>query len=104
MTNLLIIVNRSQENGLANANVNGAIGNQQQILDKIELSLEELDAIRTREISGKAATGIVILLLKWLKTSRMFLFIPCFFIRRSLLDTWSKGNVLTRSLSRCTQI
>lgn len=34
-------------------------------------SLEDLDSIRAREIESKAATGIILLLLKWLKISRM---------------------------------
>ncbi len=33
-------------------------------------SLEDLDAARGREIEAKAATGIILLLLKWLKLSR----------------------------------
>lgn len=32
---------------------------------------EELDATRNREIESKAATGIILLLMKWLKISRM---------------------------------
>lgn len=35
-----------------------------------ELSPEELDAARTREITAKAMTGILLLLLKWLRLSR----------------------------------
>jgi hypothetical protein len=38
-----------------------------------ELSLEEVDAARTREITSKAMTGILILLLKWLRVSRKFI-------------------------------
>jgi hypothetical protein len=37
-----------------------------------ELSLEEVDAARMREITSKAMTGILILLLKWLRVSRKF--------------------------------
>lgn len=37
-----------------------------------ELTLEEVDAARTREITSKAMTGILILLLKWLRVSRKF--------------------------------
>lgn len=37
-----------------------------------ELTLEEVDAARTREITSKAMTGILILLLKWLRVSREF--------------------------------
>lgn len=35
-----------------------------------EPSLEEVDAARTREITSKAMTGILVLLLKWLRISR----------------------------------
>lgn len=35
-----------------------------------ELSSEELDAARTREITQKAVTGVILLLLKWFKISR----------------------------------
>jgi hypothetical protein len=38
-----------------------------------ELSPEELDAARTREITSKAMTGILLLLLKWLRLSREWL-------------------------------
>ena len=34
---------------------------------------EEVDAARTREITAKAVTGIMLLLLKWLKVSRRWL-------------------------------
>lgn len=33
---------------------------------------EEVDAARTREITSKAMTGILLLLLKWLKLSRKY--------------------------------
>lgn len=55
-----------------------------------ELSLEEVDAARTREITSKAMTGILILLLKWLRVSRML----TEFIRLASLLT----------LYRCSQI
>jgi hypothetical protein len=35
-----------------------------------ELSPEEIDATRTREITAKAMTGVLLLLLKWLRLSR----------------------------------
>lgn len=38
--------------------------------DTAEQSAEEVDAARTREITAKAVTGIMLLLLKWLKLSR----------------------------------
>lgn len=54
-------------NGRANgANNNNAAANG----EPPELSPEELDATRTREITAKAVSGIMLLLLKWLKLSR----------------------------------
>ncbi|KAJ2902995.1 hypothetical protein MKZ38_010579 [Zalerion maritima] len=69
------VLNRSQENG------NGSNGNPQP--EPHEQSADELDAMRTREIAGKAATGIVILLLKWLKVSHVLKFE---YITQLLLD------------------
>lgn len=40
--------------------------------DTPELTPEELDATRTREITAKAVSGIMLLLLKWLKLSRKY--------------------------------
>lgn len=40
--------------------------------DGPELSPEEVDAARTREITTKAMSGILVLLLKWLRLSRKF--------------------------------
>lgn len=55
-------INRPLDNGNG---ING-VGNG----DFHESSLEDLDSIRAREIESKAATGIILLLLKWLKISR----------------------------------
>jgi hypothetical protein len=35
-----------------------------------EPSIEDIDAARTREITAKAITGIILLMLKWFKISR----------------------------------
>jgi hypothetical protein len=37
-----------------------------------KLNLEELDSIRTQEVTAKAASGMILLLLKWFKVSRTF--------------------------------
>ncbi|PHH68890.1 hypothetical protein CDD82_199 [Ophiocordyceps australis] len=42
--------------------------------DETELPIDELDAARTREITAKAMTGILIMLLKWLKCSHILKF------------------------------
>lgn len=38
--------------------------------ENVDMSLEDLDATRAREIESKALTGILLLLLKWFKISR----------------------------------
>lgn len=43
---------------------------QSPLVEAPELSPEEVDAARTREITSKAMTGILVLLLKWLRLSR----------------------------------
>lgn len=45
-------------------------GGNQGNTEPVELTPEEIDAARTREISAKAVSGILLLLLKWLKVSR----------------------------------
>ena len=66
-----------------NGGPNGISGPQQQQqqaspsqLDIPEMSPEELDAARTREITSKAMTGILILLMKWLRVSRELIHYP----------------------------
>lgn len=54
-----------------NGNVNGANGGADSP-PAPEPSVEDVDAARTREITAKAATGIILLMLKWFKVSRMF--------------------------------
>lgn len=51
----------------SNAKVNGHDHEEGNPLD---LSVDELEAIRTREISGKAVAAVLLLLLKWFKLSR----------------------------------
>lgn len=41
-------------------------------MDNTEPSPEELDAARTREITAKAVSAIMLLILKWLKLSRKY--------------------------------
>lgn len=55
---------------VANGRVNGANNNNSANMDNTDPSPEELDAARTREITAKAVSGIMLLLLKWLKLSR----------------------------------
>lgn len=53
-----------------NGRGNGANHNGSASTEPPEPSAEELDAARTREITAKAVSGIMLLLLKWLKLSR----------------------------------
>jgi hypothetical protein len=48
-------------------------GSGQTTTDASEMSPEEVDAARTREITTKAMSGILVLLLKWLRLSRTYL-------------------------------
>lgn len=72
--------------GKMNPGVNGGPASQQRSQDgsapssqpeQPELSPEEVDAARTREITAKAMTAILLLLLKWLRLSRKFTHLPC---------------------------
>lgn len=56
-------LNRSHDSG---AGLNGSATSDS------DSSLEDLDAARGREVESKAATGIILLLLKWLKVSRKY--------------------------------
>ena len=62
----------------ANGNMNGQIGGGDESLAS---AVEELNALRLREISTKAVSGVLLLLLKWFKICRR-----------------STENVLARSL------
>ncbi|KAI1103564.1 N1221-domain-containing protein [Jackrogersella minutella] len=61
-----LATNRSQDSSMA---ANGSFTQ-----DGTETSLEDLDATRCREIESKAATGIILLLMKWLKISHVLKF------------------------------
>ena len=87
-----------QHPGLANrgpnGNVNGQSGaNRQDGANGAnsplspEPSIEDIDASRTREITAKAATGIMLLMLKWFKLSRKSWFPN---------GCWQAGQRLTR--------
>jgi hypothetical protein len=56
---------QENQNGIAPPN-----GNDNSIQDASNLSIEDLDALRTQEITAKAASGLLLLMLKWFKTSR----------------------------------
>lgn len=41
-------------------------------VDPSELPIDDIEALRSREITAKAVSGILLILLKWFKVSRMF--------------------------------
>ncbi|KAK0392391.1 hypothetical protein NLU13_1886 [Sarocladium strictum] len=57
---------------------------QSPLADAPELSPEEMDAARTREITSKAMTGILLLLLKWLRLSHV---LKAEYLTQLLLDS-----------------
>lgn len=40
--------------------------------DTSEMAIDEIEAFRSREITSKAVSGILLILLKWFKVSRMY--------------------------------
>lgn len=60
---------RTNPNSSANINglANGQLGDNEDGTDPI---VEELNAVRSREISSKAVSGVLLMLLKWFKLSR----------------------------------
>jgi hypothetical protein len=58
-------------NGTTQANGNEAAVNAQ--YDLSNMSLDELEVLRTQEITAKAASGLMLLLLKWFKVSRKYM-------------------------------
>lgn len=43
-------------------------------VDPSELPIEEIEAMRSREVTAKAVSGILVIMLKWFKVSRMLSF------------------------------
>lgn len=58
--------------------------------ESLEMSLEDLDQVRARELEGKALSGVILLLLKWFKISRKL---------SRFMDAIQKPNLL-----RCSQV
>ena len=63
---------RANQNGLpmfrSQDSAGGINGSSSQ--NSPEMSLEDLDQVRARELEGKALSGVILLLLKWFKISR----------------------------------
>lgn len=68
---------KRRANANSSVNVNGmANGQLAENEDGTDPVVEELNALRSREITTKAVSGILLILLKWLKLSRKFLGVP----------------------------
>ncbi|CAK7237229.1 Factor arrest protein 11 [Sporothrix bragantina] len=82
----------------ASANQQPGVMNQNNA-EPVEMTPEEADAARTREISAKAVSGILLLLLKWLKVSHVLkaeyltqLLLDCNYVPL-LLKLWAHQDV-----------
>lgn len=53
--------------------------------DMPAISVEDLDAARSREITAKAVSGVLLLLLKWFKISRTSTFVLCWLFKSGQL-------------------
>ena len=80
LSNLTTLITQSNgQNGLhttfmeGTQNGNVANGNDpsNHQFETLNLPLDDLDTIRTQEITAKAASGLLLLMLKWFKISRM---------------------------------
>lgn len=60
------------ENGNGTTQANGNDAQNSFHFDPSSLSLEELETLRTQEITAKAASGLLLLVMKWFKVSRPF--------------------------------
>lgn len=62
---------KRKTNANSSANINGlANGQLSENEDGTDPIVEELNAVRSREISSKAVSGVLLILLKWFKISR----------------------------------
>jgi len=62
---------KRRTNPNSSANINGLANDQlADHEDGTDPVVEELNAVRSREISSKAVSGVLLILLKWLKVSR----------------------------------
>ena len=74
------------------AMLNGQLAESEDGTDPV---VEELNALRSREITTKAVSGVLLILLKWFKLSRELLAIPhCRLIRSlTIAQTYSNTNI-----------
>ena len=84
------------QNGVNGVHPNGEEHNPFQP-DTGTSSIAEIDAVRSHEITAKAVSGILILLLKWFKVSRMY-FLGIDYVCANLWQIFSNSNI-SRSYS-----
>ena len=68
---------KRRANTSSSANINGMVNGQlAENEDGTDPVVEELNALRSREITTKAVSGVLLILLKWFKLSRECLQVP----------------------------
>lgn len=88
-------------NANSSANVNGMTNGQlAENEDGTDPVVEELNALRSREIATKAVSGVLLILLKWFKLSRERLEVHICVLQRFLTTAQTYSNTSTR-LSFC---
>ena len=65
---------RRKTNANSSASLNALANGHPEPEDPMERSIEATNEIRSREITAKTVSGIILILLKWFKVSRMFSF------------------------------
>ncbi|EPS28589.1 hypothetical protein PDE_03535 [Penicillium oxalicum 114-2] len=73
LTNVSAMVNQPNSQGSQNASSSNGTGVSSSHM-ALDISIDELDNIRLREITGKAVSGTLLLLLKWFKRSHILKF------------------------------
>ena len=87
---------KRRANANSSANINGmANGQLAENEDGTDPVVEELNALRSREITTKAVSGVLLILLKWFKLSRGCLQVPIMKLRKFLTITQIYSNTNT---------
>ena len=85
---------RANTNSSANISgmANGQLADNEDGTDPV---VEELNTLRSREITTKAVSGVLLILLKWFKLSRECLGAPFYILQRTFLITQTYSNMST---------
>lgn len=86
---------KRRANANSSANISGMVNGQlAENEDGTDPVVEELNALRSREITTKAVSGVLLILLKWFKLSREFPEVPFCRLERFLIiaQTYSNTN------------